>query len=103
MRKVIWTAAVLALCAAPAAAQQIEKSPFTPAPAAAQQAAEPKKEPASEDATPSLRVTPEQADATIRAVAQERNQGRQQQLGTNFWYTVAAVAIGVILAMLLLD
>ena len=56
MRKVIWTAAVLALCAAPAAAQQIEKSPFTPAPAATQQAAEPKKEPASEDATPSLRV-----------------------------------------------
>ena len=36
MRKVIWTAAVLALCAAPSAAQQIEKSPFTPAPAAAQ-------------------------------------------------------------------
>ncbi|HEX8213829.1 MAG TPA: hypothetical protein VF584_26920 [Longimicrobium sp.] len=102
MRKVIWTAAVLALCAAPSAAQQIEKSPFTPAPAAAQQVAEPKKEPASEDATASLRVTPEQADATIRAVAQERN-GKQQQLGTNFWYTVAAVAIGVILAMLLLD
>jgi hypothetical protein len=102
MRKVIWTAAVLALCAAPAAAQQIEKSPFTPAPAATEQTAESKKEPVSEDATPSLRVTPEQADATIRAVAQERNQDKQQ-LGTNFWYTVAAVAIGVILAMLLLD
>lgn len=99
MRKVIWTAAVLALCSAPAAAQQIEKSPFTPVPATEQ--SEPKKEPASEDATPSLRVTPEQADATIRAVA-ERNQGKQQ-LGTSFWYTVAAVAIGVILASLLLN
>lgn len=101
MRKVIWTAAVLALCSAPAAAQQIEKSPFTPVPAT-QQAAEPKKEPGSEDATPSLRVTPEQADATIRAVAEERNQGKQQ-LSTSFWYTVAAVAIGVILASLLLN
>jgi len=100
MRKVIWTAAVLALCSAPAAAQQIEKSPFTPVPAT-EQSAEPKKEPASEDATPSLRVTPEQADATIRAVA-ERNQGKQQ-LSMSFWYTVAAVAIGVILASLLLN
>jgi hypothetical protein len=101
MRKVIWTAAVLALCAAPAAAQQIEKSPFTPAPAATEQTAEPKKEPASEDATPSLRVTPEQADATIRAVAEER-QGKQQ-LGTNFWYTVAAIALGIIIAALILN
>ena len=102
MRKVIWTAAVLALCAAPAAAQQIEKSPFTAAPAATEQPAEPKKEPASENATPSLRVTPEQADATIRAVAEERNQGKQQ-LGTNFWYTVAAIALGIIIAALLLN
>ena len=102
MRKVIWTAAVLALCAAPAAAQQIEKSPFTPAPAANEQAAESKKEPVSEDATPSLRVTPEPADATIRAVTEERNQGKQQR-GTNFWYTVAAIALGIIIAALLLD
>lgn len=102
MRKVIWTAAVLALCAAPAAAQQIEKSPFTPAPAATEQTVEPRQEPVSQDAAPSLRVTPEQADATIRAVAEDRKQDKQQ-MGSNFWYTVAAIALGVIIALLIID
>ena len=104
MRKVIWTAAVLALCAAPAAAQQIEKSPFTSAPAREQAASvpEPKNEPASKERTPSLSVTPEQLDETIRAVGEERGQNRQQ-FGNNFWYTVAAIALGIIIASLLLD
>ncbi|MBD0321575.1 MAG: hypothetical protein ICV87_14660 [Gemmatimonadetes bacterium] len=103
MRKVIWTAAVLALCAAPAAAQQIEKSPFTSAPAREQaDLPAPKDEPAQQERTPSLRVTPQQLDETIRAVAEERGQGRQQ-IGSNFWYTVAAIALGIIIASLLLD
>ena len=97
MRKVIWTAAVLALCAAPAAAQQIEKSPFTPAEVAA-----PKDEPAQEETKPSLLVSQQQMDETIRAVAEERGQSRQQ-LGSNFWYTVAAIALGIIIASLLLN
>lgn len=98
MRKVIWTAAVLALCAAPAAAQQIEKSPFT-APA---DVVVPKDEPAQQETKPSLRVSQQQMDETIRAVAEERGQSRQQ-LGSNFWYTVAAIALGIIIASLLLN
>ena len=99
MRKVIWTAAVLALCAAPAAAQQIEKSPFTSAPA---DAAAPRDEPAQQETKPSLLVSQQQMDETIRAVAEERGQSRQQ-LGSNFWYTVAAIALGIIIASLLLN
>lgn len=102
MRKVLWTAAVLALCSAPAAAQQVEKSPFSAAPAVTADVPEPRSEPASEARTPSLRVTPEQIDATVRTVAAERGESRQQ-LGTNFWYTVAAVALGIVIAALLLD
>lgn len=96
MRKVLWTAAVLALSATPAAAQQLEKSPF----AVAQEIAAEVQASAAE--TPSLRTTPEQIDATIRAVAEERAQGRQQ-IGSNFWYTVAAIALGIIIASLLLN
>ena len=104
MRKVISTAAVLTLCAAPAAAQQIEKSPFTAAPAREQAAdvAEPKDEAAQQDSKASLRVSQKEMDETIRAVAEERGQGRQQ-IGTNFWYTVAAIALGIIIASLLLS
>ena len=96
MRKVLWTAAVLSLCAAPVAAQQVEKSPFVSAPAA--EVVEPR---ASETSAPSLRVTPEQLDESVRAAADER--GERQQLGTNFWYTVGAVALGIIIASLLLN
>jgi hypothetical protein len=99
MRKVIWTAAVLALCAAPAAAQQIEKSPFTSAPA---DVAPQKDEAAQQEIKPSLLVSQQQMDETIRAVAEERGQSRQQ-LGSNFWYTVAAIALGIIIASLLLN
>jgi hypothetical protein len=103
MRKVIWTAAVLALCAAPAAAQQIEKSPFAaPAREQAADVPEPKEEPAQKEAKPSLRVSPQQMDETIRAVDEERGQSRQQ-MGSNFWYTVAAIALGIIIASLLLN
>ena len=96
MRKLLWTAAILTLCSAPAAAQQIEKSPF----AAAQEIAAEVQ--ASSTEAPSLLTTPEQIDATIRALAEERAQGRQQ-IGSNFWYMVAAIALGIIVASLLLD
>ena len=95
MRKVLWTAAILTLCSAPAAAQQIERSPF----AVAQEIASEVQASAAE--TPSLRTTPEQIDATIRAVAEERAQGRQQ-IPSNFWYLVAAIALGIIIASLVL-
>ncbi len=105
MRKVLWTAAVLALCAAPAAAQQIEKPSFDAAPAREARAAEApasRTEPVAAERTPSLRVSDKEMDQTVRAVAAERGT-REQQLGSSFWYTVAAVAIGVILASLLLN
>jgi hypothetical protein len=103
MRKVLWTAAVLALCAAPAAAQQTEKPLVDVAPAREVVAAEApasRTEPAAAE-RPSLRVSDRQMDETIRTAQAERGE-RKQQMGNNFWYTVAAVAIGVIVASLLL-
>lgn len=103
MRKVLWTAAVLALCAAPAAAQQIEKPFVDAAPAREVRAVEApasRAEPAAAE-RPSLRVSDQQMDETIRTTEAARGE-REQQMGSNFWYTVAAVAIGVIVASLLL-
>lgn len=105
MRKVLWTAAVLALCSAPAAAQQTEKPTLDAAPAREARAPEApasRTEPVAAERTASLRVSDKQMDETIRAVEAERGT-REQQLGSSFWYTVAAVAIGVILASLLLN
>ena len=103
MRKALWTAAVLALCAAPVAAQQTEKPLVDAAPAREVRAAEApasRTEPAAAE-RPSLRVRDQQMDETIRTTQAARGENKQQ-LGSNFWYTVAAVAIGVIVASLLL-
>ena len=105
MRKVLVPFAALVLCAAPVAAQQapegaqvtdqVEVVKAAPA-AQAQPVEEPKQAP-----RPTLAVSSEQVKEHVRAVEDER--GEAQQMGSSFWYTVAAVAIGVIIALLLLD
>jgi hypothetical protein len=102
MRRTIWTAVVLAVCCvAPAAAQQVEKSPFAPAaPTVSVPAAAPA-EAAPAERAPSLEVSTKQIDAAVRAdIAQER----KDPMGSRGWWTtVAAVVVGVVIAILLLD
>jgi hypothetical protein len=94
MRKVLGIAAVLALTAAPVSAQQVERSPFARAAVPAAEA-----RPAAER-TPSLHVTRQQMDAAVR----EHEQGRAAvTLDRNFWYLVGAVALGVIVASVILN
>lgn len=88
MKKVLMFAAALVLAATPAAAQQ--------SPAAAQQSAV-----AGPVEAPLLFVSPDEIRQRVAASEAEREGG---QIGsTSWWYTVLAVALGVVIAMLLLD
>ncbi|HYW08722.1 MAG TPA: hypothetical protein VE913_17300 [Longimicrobium sp.] len=100
MRRTIWTAAVLAVCCvAPAAAQQVEKSPFAPSAATVSVPAAPA-ETAPAERAPSLQVSAEQIDETIRA---DKARGEQAPMGSRGWWTtVAAVVVGVVIAAILL-
>jgi uncharacterized lipoprotein YajG len=91
MRKVLYTAAALLLCAAPVRAQQAMAS-SQPAPAAeARQAAR----------TPSLYPTTDEVRRQVAKHEAERN--ATAPLGSrDWWYLVAAVAVGVIIAAILL-
>lgn len=101
MRRTIWTAVVLAVCCvAPAAAQQVEKSPFAPTAATVSVPAAPA-EAAPAERAPSLEVSTKQVDAAVRA-----DMAREQKdpMGSRGWWTtVAAVVVGVVIAFLLLD
>jgi hypothetical protein len=93
--------AALVMIAAPAAAQE-QAAALAPVLAAATQA--PVAAPAAESEvastrTPTLQVTREQIDARLQA---DRYQGREMTQ-RDFLYTAAAVALGVIVALLLLD
>jgi hypothetical protein len=87
--------AALVLAAAPAAAQQKqalqEPLPVTPAPQIEAPAA---------PVAPTLTVTREQIDAQLRAEDQV-NQAQMNQ--RDFLYLVAAIAIGIIIAAVVLD
>jgi hypothetical protein len=95
MRKVLYTAAALLLCAAPVRAQQMLAATTDPDPSA-QQVSEPKAE-----RTPSLYPT---SDQVRRDVAKsEAKRGDATPIGSrDWWYLVAAVAVGVIIAAILL-
>jgi hypothetical protein len=93
MRKVLLTAAALVLCAAPVRAQQALSANSDAAPAT-QQMAEP-----SAARTPSLYPSTEQVRRDV-ATAESK---RVAPLGSrDWWYLVAAVAVGVIIAAILL-
>ena len=92
MRKVLYTAAALLLCAAPVRAQSLATT--DPAPAA----------PASEakaERTPSLFPTTDEVRRHVADAEAKRN--AESPLGSrDWWYLVAAIAIGVIIAAILL-
>lgn len=95
MRKALLLAAALVLCSAPARAQQ-SQALQAPTPTPATQVAE-------KPVAPSLHVSREQIDERVRQMEAERA-GKNEQMGSRgWWYTVAAVAVGVIIALLLID
>ena len=92
MKKVLVLAAALALAATPAVAQD----DASPTAAMQQQSAT-----ASTVPAPSIFVSPDEIRQRVAASEAEREGA---QLGSsNWWYTVLAVALGVIIAALLLD
>ncbi|HYJ78790.1 MAG TPA: hypothetical protein VEW03_04285 [Longimicrobiaceae bacterium] len=104
MRKVLILTAALALCAAPTLAQQ------QPADAAAapEQSVAVKPAPAPQaDApvkpAPSLAVGTDEVRQDVRAAESQRAQREAQVGANNWWYLVAAIAVGVIIAALVLD
>jgi hypothetical protein len=91
MKKALVLAAALALAATPVAAQE-SASPT----AAVQQSAVTSTAPA-----PSIFVSQDEIRQRVAAAEAEREGA---QIGsTSWWYTVLAVALGVLIAMLLLD
>lgn len=93
MKKLLVLAAALALAATPAAAQESQASA---AASVQQQSAVAVAAPA-----PSIFVSREEIQQRVAAAEAEREGA---QIGsTSWWYTVFAVALGVVLAMLLLD
>lgn len=94
MKKSLVLAASLMLAASPAAAQQsVSDAPVVTAPAAVTAAA-----PAA-----SAQLFPTRDEVRLR-VAEAESKRAQAPIGSQgWWYTVAAVALGVIIALLLLD
>lgn len=92
MKKALVLAAALALAAAPAAAQE------SASPTAAVQA---QSAVTTAAASPSIFVSQDEIRQRV-ATAEAEREGAQVG-SSNWWYTVAAVALGVIIAFLLLD
>ncbi|HSU17280.1 hypothetical protein [Longimicrobium sp.] len=92
MRKVLYTAAALMLCAAPVHAQQAVASHSDAAPAT--QLAQPQAV-----RTPSLYPSTDEVRSQVAAAESKR----VAPMGSkDWWYLVAAVAVGVIIAVVLL-
>jgi hypothetical protein len=93
MRKVLYTAAALLLCAAPLRAQQaLAHTDAAPVAAATEQQAA---------RTPSLYPTTDEVRRQVSAAEAARHDAAP--LGSrDWWYLVAAIAVGVIIAAVLL-
>jgi Spy/CpxP family protein refolding chaperone len=100
MKKLLVLAAAALLAAVPAAAQQVE-SPAGDQPAV-QQVATAQEDAQQQAATPSIFVSREQIQQRVAAMEAERN-GESAQMNQSFWYLVAAIALGVLVALLLAD
>lgn len=90
MKKLLFAAAALVLAATPAAAQQSASAPSQPA--AQQQAVQP--------GMPSIFVSPDEVRQKV--AANEAALGETQIGSQNWWWLVAAVAVGVIIAAFVL-
>ena len=98
MKKLLVMAAAL-LLAAPAAAQQAAQSPGDEP--AVQQMVTAEQNAQQQAATPSIYVSRQEIAQRVAALEAERN---GEQIGSsNFWYMVAAIALGVLIALLLVD
>ena len=94
MRKVLIPVAALLLCAAPAKAQQtaVQADPAPAAQAVEQSAAR----------TPALYPTTDEVRQQVRANESRLAQEKAPIGNKDWWYLVAAIAVGVIIAALLL-
>jgi hypothetical protein len=95
MRKVLIPVAALVLCAAPVRAQQAltdAQQPATPAAAETPQPAH----------APALYPTTDQVKADVRANEHRLHRDASPIGSKDWWYVVAAVAVGVIIAAVLL-
>ncbi len=96
MRKTLAFVALLAVCAAPAGAQQSGPA-APPEPVAAAANEQPAQAPA-----PSLFPTTDQVRAQVRA-AEESRGGRAAMAQTEFIALVAAIIVGIVIAAVVLD
>ena len=98
MKKLLVMAAAL-LLAAPAAAQQAAQSPGDEP--AVQQVIAAEQDGQQQAATPSIFVSRQEIQQRVAAMEAERN---GEQIGSsNFWYMVAAIALGVLIALLIFE
>lgn len=102
MRKAL-TLALLLCSSSPLLSQQQEAVAPTPAPAPVEQPApepRPAPQPAREEKAPTLQVSNEEWRETFR---DEEKKSAEQPIGSRgWWYIVAAVAVGVIIAAVIL-
>jgi hypothetical protein len=95
MKKLLVPVAALLLAASPAVAQQAAP---VQAPQPAQQTAV--QQPAQETRTPTVHVT--RAEVRQAVQANEERRANAQVTSTNWWWLVAAIAVGVIVAAVVL-
>ena len=98
MKKLIVLAAAALLAAAPAAAQQSPSGDQ----AVVEQVAAVQQDAQQQDAAPSIFVSRQEIQQRVAAMEAERN-GASAQMNQSFWYLVAAVALGVLIALLLAE
>lgn len=99
MKKLLVLAAAALLAAAPATAQQAAQSPNGDQ-AVIEQVAAPQAE--QQAPAPSIFVSREEIQQRVTAMEAAKN-GESAQMNQSFWYLVAAIALGVLLALLLVD
>lgn len=100
MKKLLVLAAAALLAAAPATAQQDAQSPNGDQ-ATIEQVAAPQENTQPVPA-PSIFVSREEIQQRVAAQEAAKN-GESAQMNQSFWYLVAAIALGVLIALLLVE
>ena len=101
MKKLLVLAAAALLAAVPTTAQQAAQSPSGDQ-AVVEQVATVQEVAQQAPVTPSIFVTRAEIQQRVAAMEAERN-GESVQMNQSFWYLVAAIALGVLIALLLAD